>query len=69
MAPAASRGVAHSLRARRAVLDGEIVCLRPDGNSDFNALLLRREWPFYYAFVLLSLDGKDLPSRPLRERK
>jgi bifunctional non-homologous end joining protein LigD len=61
--------VAQSVRARRAVLDGEVVCLREDGNSDFNALLFRREWPYYYAFDLLSVDGKDLRALPLTERK
>jgi bifunctional non-homologous end joining protein LigD len=27
--------IAHSVRSRRAVLDGEIVCLGPDGRSCF----------------------------------
>jgi bifunctional non-homologous end joining protein LigD len=61
--------VAHSLRVRRAVVDGEVVCLRPDGNSDFNSLLFRREWPYFYAFDLLSVDGQDLRGRPLVERR
>ena len=29
--PQLQEDVAHAIRARRAVLDGEIVCLRPDG--------------------------------------
>jgi ATP-dependent DNA ligase len=35
------------------VLDGEICCLDPDGRSNFNALLFRREWPYFYAFDIL----------------
>jgi ATP-dependent DNA ligase len=41
--------LAHTVRARHAVLDGEVVVLRRDGSSDFNSLLFRREWPYYYA--------------------
>jgi bifunctional non-homologous end joining protein LigD len=67
--PQLAEELAHSVRARKAVLDGEIVCLRPDGNSDFNALLFRRESPYYYAFDVLSVDGEDLRGLPLLERK
>jgi bifunctional non-homologous end joining protein LigD len=61
--------IARSVGARRAVLDGEVVCLRPDGNADFNALLFRRDRPFFYSFDLLALNGKDLRGKPLAERK
>jgi hypothetical protein len=61
--------MAHAVRATRAVLDGEIVCLRPDGLSDFYSLPFRCEWPYFYAFDLLSLDGKDLRRLPLTKRK
>jgi len=62
--------VAHAIRARRhAALDGEIVCLRPDGLSDFYSLMFRRERPYFYALALLALDGEDLRGRPLLERK
>lgn len=57
------------IRARRAVLDGEVVCLREDRTSDFYSLLFRRERPHFYAFDLLELDGEDLRARPLLERK
>ena len=67
--PALREDVASSLAARRAVVDGEVVCLREDGNSDFLALLFRRSQPYYYAFDLLAIDGKDLRARPLAERK
>lgn len=39
------------------------------GKSDFNTLLFRREWPYFYAFDLLELEGEDLRARPLLERK
>jgi bifunctional non-homologous end joining protein LigD len=67
--PQLAEELAHSVRASRAVLDGEVCCLRPDGRSDFNALLFRREWPYFYAFDLLSLEGRDLRGLPLIERK
>ena len=31
--------------------------------------MFRREWPYFYAFDLLELDGEDLRARPLLERK
>jgi bifunctional non-homologous end joining protein LigD len=52
-----------------AVLDGEIVCLEPDGRSNFYKLLFRRDWPSFVAFDLLAVDGEDLRDRPLLERK
>lgn len=54
---------------RTAVLDGELVCLDPDGRSDFDTLFYRRAEPYFYAFDLLALDGRDLRNRPLLERK
>ena len=67
--PQLSEEVAHAIRARHAVLDGEVVCLRPDGLSDFYSLMFRRELPYFYAFDLLELDGEDLRARPMLERK
>jgi len=61
--------IAHSIRAHDAVLDGEIVCLDIDGRSNFHKLLFRREWPYFCAFDLLSVDGEELCERPLIERK
>lgn len=63
------------LSATSALLDGEVVALRPDGTADFQALqnALRAEGRsatlFYYVFDLLHLDGYDLTSVPLTERK
>ena len=50
-------------------LDGEICCLEPDGRTHFNKLLFRREWPHFYAFDVLSIEGEDLTRLPPLERK
>jgi len=67
--PQLEQEVARTIRTRRALLDGEIVCLRPNGLSDFYSLMFRRESPYFYAFDLLELDGEDWRGRPLLERK
>ncbi len=63
------RAQAHAVRGDRAVLDGEIVCLDPDGRSNFHKLLFRLDWPYYLAFDVLMLDGKDLRGQLLTGRK
>ena len=57
----------------KAVLDGEIVVLRPDGSSSFSAL---QNWRSeadgelcYYVFDVLWLDGRDLMAAPLSRRR
>lgn len=67
--PQLAEDLAHTVKAQWAVLDGEIVVLRSDRSSDFNALLFRREWPHYYAFDLLQLEGEDLRGQALLGRK
>jgi len=67
--PQLAQEIAHAVRARDAVLDGEICCLDPDGRSQFYRLMFRRDWPYFYAFDLLNVDGKDLRRVPLLERK
>src|SRR6266851_7422764 len=52
-----------------AILDGEIVCLDHDGRPQFNRLFYRRSEPYYYAFDVTFLDGRDLRDVPLIERK
>lgn len=57
-----------------AILDGEIVALNEEGKSDFqrlqNSLKSKKDLGLiYYAFDLLYLNGKDLRSEPLTERK
>jgi bifunctional non-homologous end joining protein LigD len=61
--------IAHTVRGMGAVLDGEIVCLGPDGRSRFYDLLFRREWPSFYAFDLLELEGQNIRQLPLIQRK
>ncbi|TLV03265.1 DNA ligase D [Dyadobacter luticola] len=55
------------------VLDGEIVVVKEDGHSDFNALQNWRSEAdgqlIYYVFDILWLDGKDLTGLPLSDRK
>jgi bifunctional non-homologous end joining protein LigD len=57
------------LRARSAVLDGEIVALDRRGRTQFKDLFFRHGEPRFYAFDLLWCDGKDLRQIPLIERK
>ena len=51
------------------VLDGEFVCLAPDGGSLFHRLLFRRDWPHFVAFDVLTVDGEDQRDRSIHERK
>jgi len=57
------------LRAKDAILDGEIVCLDENGCSQFKELLYRRGRAVFFAFDLVWLDGEDLRPVPLVERK
>ncbi len=63
-----------SLGFKNAVLDGEVVALRPDGTSDFqelqNAFRENQSSTLdYFVFDLLYWDRYDLRSVPLEERK
>jgi len=63
-----------ALPARQAVLDGEVVIVAPNGTTSFqllqNVLNNGRQGELvFYAFDLLYLDGHDLRSVPLLERK
>jgi len=51
------------------VLDGEIVCLDAEGRPQFYELLRWRDAAVFYVFDVLWLNGQDLRSRPLVERK
>jgi ATP-dependent DNA ligase len=57
------------VRARQAVIDGEIVCLDAQGRSRFNDLLFHRGEACFVAFDLLWCAGKDLRRLALIERK
>jgi ATP-dependent DNA ligase len=50
------------LPAERALVDGEAVVFRPDGRSDFGALLTKRggAQASLVAFDLVRLEGEDL---------
>jgi bifunctional non-homologous end joining protein LigD len=67
--PALAESLPAELRARSAVLDGEIVCLDRHGETHFKDLLFRRGEPRFYAFDLLWCDGDDLRCLPLIDRK
>jgi bifunctional non-homologous end joining protein LigD len=68
--PAIARAAA-KLRAKSFTVDGEATVCGPDGIAIFNALHRRGTVTeaMLYAFDLLELDGKDLRSLPLGERK
>jgi bifunctional non-homologous end joining protein LigD len=62
------------LKVKNAIFDGEVVVLDPQGRSDFQLLQnAASEKDFnkllYFVFDLLFLDGEDLRSLPLEERK
>lgn len=67
------QSIAESVKASKAVLDGEIVALDEKGMPCFDGLRSRRTSGdcviIYYAFDMLYIDGRDLTSRPLIERK
>jgi bifunctional non-homologous end joining protein LigD len=62
-------GIEFSLKARHAVLDGEIACLADAGCSQFNQPLFRRGTPRFCAFDLVYLNGEDMRHQPLIQRK
>jgi bifunctional non-homologous end joining protein LigD len=61
--------IGQTVHARQAILDGEVVCLAPDGRSQFYDLMFHRGRPHFVVFDVLSIDGEDLCQRPLLERK
>jgi len=61
--------IAEHLRVGSAVLDGEIACVDELGRPVFRDLLFRRRECVFIAFDLLFLDGKDLRTLPLIDRK
>jgi bifunctional non-homologous end joining protein LigD len=62
------------LKAKEAIMDGEIVALDSKGRSSFQLLQARdlgqkRPPIFFYAFDLLQLNGRDMRNEPLIARK
>jgi bifunctional non-homologous end joining protein LigD len=70
--PTVVDAVAH-LKAKRAVLDGEVAVVMPDGRTSFQALQnsfgKRDTKVAYFVFDLLELDGEDIAKLPLEKRK
>src|SRR5262245_49893818 len=64
-----SRNGLANLRVENAVIDGEIACVDELGRSVFNDLLFRKRECVFFAFDLLFLNGEDLRTLPLIERK
>jgi bifunctional non-homologous end joining protein LigD len=56
------------LRAREALLDGEVAAFLPDGRTSLQAMHDGAKIA-YFVFDLLHLDGEDLTARPIEERK
>ena len=61
-------------RLPNCIVDGEVVALDEDGSPDFAALQAAlssgdAERLIYFAFDLLFLEGEDLRSSPLKQRK
>jgi bifunctional non-homologous end joining protein LigD len=66
------REIGKAIKAKAALIDGEIVALGEDGLPQFDALRFRRGRKcsiVFYAFDLLHLDGFDLTACPLIKRK
>ena len=61
--------IGQHVKAKDAILDGEIVCLDESGRSVFSELFYRQGGAYFYAFDLLWLNGKDLRDWPLLKRK
>jgi bifunctional non-homologous end joining protein LigD len=77
------KDMAQSLKAKNAILDGEVVALDDEGKASFSLMQQRTGFRpggkraaanadvpvLYYAFDLLYLDGEDWRKVPLEERK
>jgi bifunctional non-homologous end joining protein LigD len=61
--------IAEHLKVEDAVLDGEIACIDGEGRPIFTGLLFRKSICIFVAFDLLYLNGEDLRTLPLIERK
>ena len=59
------------LGAERAVIDGEVAVVLPDGRTSFQALQNVDDGAdlAYFVFDLLALDGEDVAALPLEQRK
>src|SRR3954469_5275816 len=62
------------LPARQAYIDGELCGVRPDGTTSFSIIQAASDGGHaaalvFFLFDLLFIDGEDLQSAPLRDRK
>jgi bifunctional non-homologous end joining protein LigD len=61
--------LAGMLQIDEAIIDGEVVAVDETGRPQFYDLLRRAQAPAYAAFDLLWIDGADLRTLPLSERR
>jgi bifunctional non-homologous end joining protein LigD len=61
--------IAEHVQVDSAVLDGEIACVDESGRPVFRDLLFRRRQCVFIAFDLLYLNGKDMRTLTLLQRK
>jgi bifunctional non-homologous end joining protein LigD len=67
---ALAESISDCLPKARVVIDGEICSLDRRGKPQFKNLLFRRgNPPCFFAFDLLTIDGKDLRTERLTDRK
>lgn len=70
---AALLNAAEKLSCQSAIIDGEVIVQDEHGRSDFNALRVAIEQTpnklIFYAFDILTLDGRDLRIEPLELRR
>jgi bifunctional non-homologous end joining protein LigD len=66
---ALGESISDSLPNVRAVIDGEICSLDRRGRPQFKNLMFHRGNPCFFAFDLLTCDGKDLRTERLLDRK
>src|SRR5690349_5393163 len=64
-----AESISDSLPNTRAVIDGEICCLDRRSRPQFKNLMFHRGNPCFFAFDLLTCDGKDLRTERLTDRK
>src|SRR6266700_5424165 len=68
--PTLTESISDSMPNTRAVIDGEICSLDRRGEPQFKNLMFRRgNPPCFFAFDLLTCDGKDLRTERLMDRK
>ena len=66
---ALASALAKAIPVDQAILDGELAVTDPMGRSVVAAMMTTRQQARFFAFDLLWLNGEDLKSRPLLERK